>query len=257
MARNEQREVLLFSGGQSEANQPYFHYADGWLPDYLRSHLGSTPNVLYVPWAIWSGSDADKMFNNGQEHWGRFGLGLTPIHRQSNMVKAVERADAIIVGGGSIHMLVKSLAEHKLFEPIRKRIHEGGLYIGESAGAVVACPTRHSALEPSFINLPQSHTLGLVPFQLTPHYYDVHRGEHHHGPPPSARIRNYLEFNEHPLPVVAVRDGSCLHVTADRVSLLGDKDVRVFNVNLSDERYEPGADLSSLLNVRSHHYTSR
>lgn len=211
-------------------------------------------NALYIPWAVWSGSDANRMFENGQEHWGRFGLGLTPIHREENMVRAVEHADAIIVGGGSIHMLVKSLAEHKLFEPIRKRIHEGAVYVGESAGSVVACPTRHSALEPAFMNLPQSHTLGHVPFQITPHYYDVDRGEHHHGPLPSARIRNFLEFGDHPLPVVAIRDGSWLHVTRDHITLLGEKNARIFNADLTDERHEGGADLSSLLNVRSRHY---
>jgi dipeptidase E len=252
-----EKNVVLFSGGKSEPNMPYFHYAEAWLPDFLHKNLGEHPSIMYIPWAVWSDSDADKMFQNGQEHWGRFQLDIQPLHKQHDMVKAIEKADAIIVGGGSIHMLVQSLVEHNLMFPIHDRITNGGLYIGESAGSVLACPTRLSALEPSFIQLAEINTLDLIPFQITPHYYDVVSGTHHSGPAPSARIRNYIKLNPHSFPVLAIKDGSWLHVTHETITLLGEKTARIFNLNGSDERIPSHGDVSSLLDTDSDHYKNR
>lgn len=254
MRGKERKSLLLFSGGQSEPNQPYYHYADSWLPAYLHEKLGSHSRVMFAPWAIWAGHSADDMFKYGSDHWGRLGLSVEPLHRQSNMIHAVEGADAIIIGGGSVHMLVKALAEHRLMPAIQRRVREGGLYIGTSAGSVVACPTRLSAMEPPPIALERYRTLRLVPFQITPHFYEPRKDVHHSGPPPIARIRNYIAFNTDSKPVVALKDGSCLRVEDDTMTLIGEKTAMLVSPESGEERVRPNTDLSQLLNPRSAYF---
>ena len=253
----EDQRILLFSGGQSEPKRPYFHYADDWLPAYLQKNLPVNPSVMYIPWAVWGQNTPDDMFRFGQEHWGRLDIGIEPLHRQKSMINAIEKSDAIIVGGGSIHMLVKSLVNNRLLEPIKARVMSGAVYIGESAGSVIASPTRLTALEPALIHLAQTRTLHLVPFQVTPHYYDVDNATHHSGPPPSARIRNYISFNRTSYPVLAIKDGSWIELHGDSINLHGEKTARIFNRDLTDERVKSGDDLSSLLNVRSRHFQQK
>lgn len=254
MGKSERRSLLLFSGGQSEPNQSYYHYADSWLPVYLAEKLGSHSRVMFAPWAVWGGHSADDMFRYGSEHWGRLGISLEPLHRQGDMVRAVEEADAVIVGGGSVHMLVKSLAEHKLMPAIQRHVRDGGLYIGTSAGSVVACPTRLSAMEPPPIALERYRTMNLVPFQITPHYYEPRKDVHHSGPPPIARIRNYIAFNHDPKPVVGLKDGSCLKVENRTMTLLGEKTAMIVSPETGEDRVRPNADLSDLLDTHSAYY---
>lgn len=50
------------------------------------------------------------------------GYELKSIHQASDPVAAVEGAEAIFIGGGNTFQLLKALYDHKLVEPIRKRV---------------------------------------------------------------------------------------------------------------------------------------
>jgi len=257
MASRENNQILLFSGGQSEQRQPYYHYADSWLPSYLQSKLTDKALIMYIPWAMWARNSADDMFKYGQEHWGRLGLELHPLHREHNMQKAIEKADAIIVGGGSIHMLTQEVARHKLMNPIRQRVREGCLYIGTSAGSVLACPTRHSATEPPPISLKRYATLGIVPFQLTPHFYERGSDRFHSGPPPLDRIYNYIAFYPHPRPVIGIKDGSALVIDGKSMHIHGEKSALIVSPDFTQHHILPKTDLTELLNTSSVYYRKR
>lgn len=249
--------MLLFSGGQSERNQPYYHYCHDWLQDYLKQNLPADPKVLFISWAVWGGHDADKMFGYGQDHWGQFGLKLSALHQQEDYLKAIESADAIIVGGGSIHMLVNDLEKTDVMPLIKEKVRQGCLYIGTSAGSIIAGPTMHTASEPALIHIPSHRTLGILPFQLNAHYYEVDSDQFHNGPTPEARIKNYLQLNPEPRPVVCMRDGSFLHIQNDSITVRGVRDITTIDLLLRKETYKPGSSLKSLLNFRGRYYKKR
>lgn len=57
------------------------------------------------------------------------------IHEFPNPRSAVESAQAIYVGGGNTFLLLKTLYDNEVIEPIRKRVLKDGVpYIGSSAG---------------------------------------------------------------------------------------------------------------------------
>ena len=246
--------IILFGGGQSEAKKPYYHYCHDWLQDFFSRNLTNRENILFISWAIWGGHDADKMFSYGQEHWGQFGLNLKALHKAKNMTKEIEEADAIIVGGGSVHMLVRELENNRLMMPLRKKIESGCLYIGTSAGSVICGPTMHTASEPPLIHIPSHKTLGVVPFQINAHYYDNDPDAFHHGPTPATRLKNYLLLNPNPKPVVCIRDGSYLRINGGKVEVMGIHPVTVFGTDMQRYDFSPGSYIDSILDTKSVYY---
>ena len=230
--------MLLFSGGQTEVGKPYYHYAYDWLKSYLAPYVNK--KILFIPWAIWGDHGAQDMFKFGQEQWGQFGLTLTGLHNEHNFEEAIKMADVIITGGGSIHLLVNTLAKNDLFPAIRVKVNSGALYIGTSAGSIIACPTMHTALEPSMLPAVTYDTMGVIPFQIATHYYDHDPDEFHHGPPPIVRIKNYLRLNPHPYPVACLRDGSFLQIENGEITVQGIKPVTYFDLNLARTDINPG-----------------
>lgn len=249
-----QLNMLLFSGGQSQRHQPYYHYCAPWLQKFLNRKLSKDAKILFISWAVWGGQDADAMFRYGCEHWGQFGLTLIPLHRESNYHQAIAEADAIIVGGGSIHFLVHELEEHQLMQPIRDKIKSGCLYIGTSAGAVITGPTMHTASEPPLLHIPSHKTLNILPFQLNAHFYLTGPDQFHHGPTPEARIKNYLQLNPDPRPVLCMQDGSFLYINSRSVTAMGIKDMILFDRKLQKHIFQPGDKLTRLLRPRSKYY---
>jgi glutamine amidotransferase PdxT len=62
------------------------------------------------------------------------GYTLESVHWTENPLPAIQRADAIFIGGGNTFRLLKALQDLDLLEPIRRRVKNGTPYIGSSAG---------------------------------------------------------------------------------------------------------------------------
>ncbi|GHU46964.1 hypothetical protein FACS1894218_0400 [Bacilli bacterium] len=58
------------------------------------------------------------------------GYHVTSIHRSSNMIQTVKKADVIIVGGGNTWQLTKQLHANKLMKEISRKVKNGTPYIG-------------------------------------------------------------------------------------------------------------------------------
>ena len=246
--------MILFSGGQSERNKPYYHYCHDWLQNFVNENLRFKKNILFISWAIWGNHTADDMYKYGQEHWGQFGLTLNALHQQPDYLKAILESDAIIVSGGSIHMLVRELELNSLMIPLKDKIDSGCIYIGTSSGSIITGPTMHTAIEPPFVHIPSHKTLNVLPFQLSAHYYDVSSEEFHNGPTPQTRIKNYLHLNPDPKPVICMKDGSFLYINNKTMTAMGQKEITVFDRKLRKHIFEPNQDMSQLLSYRTKYY---
>src|SRR5207302_1083202 len=112
-----------------------------------------------------------------------------------------------------------------LLAPIRERVRAGLPYLGASAGTVIAAPTMKTTNDMPIVEPPSFDALGLVNFQINPHYLDPDPQSTHKGETREQRILEFLEENE--TAVVGLREGSILRVENETTTLL-EKTARMF-----------------------------
>ena len=168
------RLLLLSNGSELIGDNPseLFHSA---LKDFLGAGVR---RVLFVPFAAVI-SPEDGYRDKVRRHFGPMGYEVESLHEAADARAAVERADAIAVGGGNTFKLLRGLYEAGVVELVRERVLGGALpYVGWSAGSNVACPTIRTTNDMPIVEPPTFDALGLVPFQLNPHYTDYHPPGH-------------------------------------------------------------------------------
>jgi peptidase E len=104
-----------------------------------------------------------------------------------------------------------------LLSPIRRRVAEGMPYLGSSAVSIVACPTLKTTKDMPIVEPPSFDALGLVAFQISPHYLDPDPGSAHMGETQEERINQYLEENR--APVIGLREGTMVTGTDDETAM--------------------------------------
>ncbi len=139
---------------------------------------------------------------------------LESAHTAENPGRALEEADAIFIGGGNTFRLLKALQDLDLIGRIRRKVCSGTPYIGSSAGSNIAGPTIKTTNDMPIVQPSSFDSLGLVSFQINPHYLDPEPGSTHMGETREERILQFLEEND--TPVVGLREGAWLLVEGDR-----------------------------------------
>jgi dipeptidase E len=165
--------------------------------------------------------------------------------KQKRMQRAIDEAEAIFVGGGNTFRLLKGLYDCDLIAPIRERVAAGTLYIGSSAGSIVACPTLKTTKDMPVVQPPSFAALRLVPFQISPHYLDPDPSSTHMGETQEERITQFLEENTET--VVGLREGSLLRVQDGVATLKGQNTARIFRRDEEPVEVAAGSGITELL----------
>jgi len=210
--------------------------------DEIRDFLGEVESLLFVPFAQ---HDRDAYAKAVRARFAQMGIEVDSLHDVDDEEEAVEQAEAIFIGGGNTFLLLSTLYELKVVEPIRRRVDGGMPYIGSSAGTNVACPTIRTTNDMPIVEPPSFDALALVPFQINPHYVDADPSSKHMGETREQRIREFHLSNQ--VPVLGIREGAWLSVEAPHVELGGLAGARLFQRGKEPEEYEPGASLDFLL----------
>jgi dipeptidase E len=221
---------LLLISNSTNAGEPYL----GWPRQYITSFLEGTgvKSILFIPYAGVNLSDesVEKSYDLYEQRvksvFAELGYGIYSIHGEKDPVQAVEKAEAIAVGGGNTFHLVDMLHKLGLMPVIRRRALEGMHFLGWSAGANVACPTLRTTNDMPIIQPASFETLNLVPFQINPHYLDANP-EGHGGETRQQRIEEFLAVNRE-ITVVGLREATLIQVEGDQVQLKGSRPMRIF-----------------------------
>ena len=197
-------------------------YLDHLVP-WIERLLAGVERLLFVPYAL---HDQDGYAGQVRERFAELGIEVDGIHRAADPVAAVEEAAAIFVGGGNTFRLLDRLQRGELLEPIRSRVAGGMPYMGASAGSNIAGLTIKTTNDMPIVRPASFEALGLVGFQINPHYIDPEPGSTHMGETRDTRLREFHEENE--TPVVALREGALLEIAGDRVSVAGSPGGKLF-----------------------------
>ena len=209
----------------------------------IRDFLGDVKRVLFVPFALY---DRDAYAASARERFKRMGYELTSVHdRVVDRFQAVAETEAIFIGGGNTFRLLKTLYDQFLLGPIRQRVAEGMPYIGSSAGSNVAGPTIKTTNDMPIVQPPSFDALGLVSFQLNPHYLDPDPNSKHMGETREKRIQEFLEEND--TPVLALREGAMARYENGSTILKGSTGARIFRKGQAPIETLPGDQLDEWL----------
>lgn len=220
-------------------------YGSGFLDHAeteIRDFLGQVRRVLFVPFAL---HDQDGYAARVRERLGLMGYDVESIHQASDKQKAVSNAESIFIGGGNTFRLLKSLYAFDVVDLIRKRADEGMLYMGSSAGSNVAAPTIRTTNDMPIVEPPSLDALGLVSFQINPHYLDPDPNSKHMGETREERIVQFLEENE--TPVVGLREGAMLRIENGTTTLKGTTGARIFRRGYEPVEVKPVAVIDELI----------
>jgi len=208
----------------------------------IRSFLANAQQVLFFPFALY---DHDAYTARAKTCFAAIGYTLESAHEAANPRKAVEETDAIFIGGGNTFRLLKALQDFDLIEPIRRKVRSGASYIGSSAGSNVAGPTIKTTKDMPIVQPRSFDSLGLVPFQISPHYLDPDPNSRHMGETQEERILQFLEEND--TPVVGMREGAWLLVEGSSVMLKGLSGARIFRRGQVPVEAVPVSQISELV----------
>jgi len=208
----------------------------------LRDALGGVSRILFIPHAL---KDRDGYAAKARAAFEEMGYGLDSLHEAPDPRRAIEGAEAVFCGGGNTFRLLKALYQTDALPVIRRRVAEGMVYSGASAGSNLACPTIRTTNDMPIVEPPSFDALGLVSFQINPHYLDPVPGSTHMGETRETRIREFHEENE--TPVVGLREGAILRVEGDSVLLKGVAGARVFRRGQEPVEASPVAEIGPLV----------
>lgn len=221
-------------------------YSRGYLDhaeQAIRDFLGPDRSVLFFPFAL---HDRNGYAAKARERFAAMGYTVDSAHSVENAQEAIKRADAFFIGGGNTFRLLKALQDLELIEPIRRRVREEGVpYIGSSAGSNVAGPTIKTTKDMPIVQPRSFDAIGLVPFQISPHFQDPDSNSKHMGETQEERIIQFLEEND--TPVLGMREGAWVLAEAGKVTLQGTNGARIFRRGLEPVEAKTAEDITGLV----------
>jgi dipeptidase E len=216
-------------------------YLEYLLPT-LASHFKDCREILFVPYARPGGMSHDEYTSNVKSAFARIDKTVKGLHEFENPIEAIQNAEGIFTGGGNTFLLVTQLYENKVMDVLAKTVENGTPYLGSSAGSNITGLTMQTTNDMPIIYPPSFKTLGLIPFNLNPHYLDADLQSKHMGETRETRIKEFHAFNT--TPVLGLREGSWLEVSGEKIILKGDLTARLFRQNESPEELASESDLS-------------
>ena len=218
-------------------------YLDYLLPE-LQLHFKNCKTVIFIPFARPSGISHDEYTSKAAVAFAKINIELKGIHTFENQKEAIQNAEGFFTGGGNTFLLVTQLYKNDLMNILAETVKKGTPYLGTSAGSNICGLTMQTTNDMPIIYPPSFQTLGLIPFNLNPHYLDADNQSKHMGETRETRIKEFHAFNS--LPVLGLREGSWLDVKGNKIILKGNLQARLFRQNQSPEELESGSDLSNI-----------
>ncbi|OJX52042.1 MAG: dipeptidase E [Flavobacterium sp. 38-13] len=231
---------LIIASTSTLHNGGYLEYL---LPE-LSVHFKNVSELVFIPYARPSGISHDEYTEKVRQAFSKINIKVKGLHEFEDLKEALKQAEGIFTGGGNTFLLVTQLYRHDLMTLLSETLKKGTPYLGTSAGSNITGLTMQTTNDMPIIYPPSFQTLGMIPFNLNPHYLDPDSNSTHMGETRETRIKEFHQFNT--LPVLGLREGSWLEVRNETITLKGNLKARLFRQNQQPEELESGSDLSFL-----------
>ncbi|MGO3182308.1 MAG: dipeptidase PepE [Aequorivita sp.] len=215
--------------------------------DYLTQEMAElfkdTEEVIFIPYARPGGISHDEYTAKAAKAFDKIGKKIIGLHTFKDPVEALKNAKGAFTGGGNTFVLVNALYKLELIQPLREAILNGLPYMGTSAGSNVCGVSMNTTNDMPIVYPPSFKTLGVIPFNINPHYLDPDPSSKHMGETRETRIGEFHTQNT--IPVVGLREGSWLRVKGDEIKLEGELRARIFQQGKEPYEVKTGTMLNS------------
>ena len=166
-------------------------------------------------------------------------------YTKDNIKEQLEICDGIFTGGGNTFLLLNKLYEFNLIKDLRIKINSGIPYLGTSAGTNICGLSIGTTNDMPIIHVKSFEALGIIDFNINPHYIDQIEGIEHMGESRETRINEFHNFNDQL--VVGLREGSSLNIMGNNIILMGTKKAVIFKKGNELFEIETGFNLKNLI----------
>ena len=222
-------------------------YGSGYL-EYLLTDLVTffkdAKEIVFIPYARPGGISHDDYTKKIKDVFRKVDKTIKGLHTFTNPVEAIKNAEAIFVGGGNTFVLVNQLYKNNLIDVLKETVCNGTPYLGTSAGSNICGLTIKTSNDMPIVYPPSFNVLGLVPFNINPHYLDPDLNSTHMGETRETRIKEFHCYNTPP--VVGLREGSWLVVKNNSIILKGKLTARIFENNKEPYEIKSETELNTL-----------
>lgn len=215
-----------------------------YILDDLKTFFNQADEILFIPYARPSGITHDAYTEKAKTAFSKINKSVKGIHTFENQEQAIKKAQAIFVGGGNTFVLLNQLYKNNLIMALKETVINGTPYLGTSAGSNICGLTIKTTNDMPIVYPPNFNALGLVPFNINPHYLDPDATTKHMGETRETRIQEFHGFNTQP--VIGLREGSWLLVNGNSIVLKGPFTARIFEYQKTPYEATPETELNTL-----------
>lgn len=220
------------------------NYLEYILPE-LELHFKNTSTIIFIPYARPSGISHDEYTIIVKKAFEKINKKVIGLHEFENPSNALAQAEGIFTGGGNTFLLVNELYRNNIISTLENKLKSGTPYLGTSAGSNICGLTMGTTNDMPIVYPPSFQTLGMVPFNINPHYLDPDSNSTHMGETRETRINEFHKFN--PQPVIGLREGSWLEVKNNTIVLKGALSARWFEAGKHPVEIESETIINRLL----------
>ena len=203
-------------------------YLEYLLPE-LKELFKNTEDLVFIPYARPGGISHDEYTKIAQKAFRKIDITVRGIHTFKDPKKAISNAKGLFTGGGNTFVLVNQLYQLDLMAHLKHTIETGTPYLGTSAGSNICGLNMKTTNDMPIVYPPSFRTLGILPFNINPHYLDPDPNSNHMGETREKRIQEFHSQND--ISVLGLREGSWIRVFEDDIILEGPHTARVFKPN--------------------------
>ena len=197
-----------------------------YLKPSIADLFSGADEIIFVPFARPGGISHDDYTKKVADAFSVINIRVIGLHTFEDTAAVVRKAKGFFTGGGNTFLLVKTLHELNLMNVLKEAVEKGAPYLGTSAGSNIGGLTMHTTNDMPIVLPPSLNTMGLVPFNLNPHYLDPYPNSKHNGETRETRIKEFHTQNS--MPVIGLREGSWIRVQGETITTEGLFSSRIF-----------------------------
>jgi len=202
----------------------------GIVPEIINDFfklVGKEPKnskLIFVPTA--ADPEEDKQFvEKDKKRLAELGFKIEEITLQTENMRSLDKkfygADIIYVEGGNTFYLLDWVRKSGFDVAIKRFLENGGVYVGVSAGSMIAGPNIETAgwkhADNNIVGLKDLSAMGLVDFAISPHFDEI----------VAEAVRGAVAKVDYP--TVALTDSEAVLVDGDKIRIAGPGDRITFN----------------------------